>query len=165
MGGNQVAQEIIAGMGTSLIYQILEEGKRLTRYLLGLDEDLQRGGEIKSPNEDSRPAPEKIPMLGRHADHLGDDPERHREGIVADEVQLACSAGRRLCLVQHTRGYRGDSRVKAFDDSRSKCLTHQFAQASMVRWVIEKNGMPRHLDIETYLLRNRRRCLGWIHAG
>jgi hypothetical protein len=69
-----VAQEIIAWMGTALIDQILEEGKGLTRNLLGLEEDLERGGEIQSSYKDSRPTPEKISVLGRHADHLGNDP-------------------------------------------------------------------------------------------
>jgi hypothetical protein len=55
--------------------------------------------------------------------------------------------------------------VKAFDDSRSKCLAHQFAKAGVVRWVIQKNGVPRLLDVEAYLLWNRRQRLRGIHAG
>jgi hypothetical protein len=105
MRGNQVAQEIVAGMGTALIDQIPEESKGLTRNLLGLDEDLYRGGEIQSSYKDSRPAPEKISVLGRYADHRGDDQECHREGIVADEVQLVCSS-LTVGLVQHARSHR-----------------------------------------------------------
>ena len=79
-------------------------------------------------------------ILARHAQHLDDDLDRQRVGVVGHQVGVALVEGDIEKLVADLL----DARPEPVDDARGERLLDEPAQAGVVGWVTEQER--GHLD-------------------